>query len=229
MSKTFLLAGASSAIARECCKRLQAEGHKVIGISRTAFDTTYDQLLIVDAYRRSAFPDINSALDGIAYFPGSIHLKPFSRLSADDFIKDFEINTLGAIDFTQHYLNQLKQVKNSGIVYISSVAASTGMPFHSSIATAKGALESLTKALAAELAPSVRVNCVAPSLVNTPLAERLINSPEKTDMIKKRNPMQKIGESTDVANAICFLLNDSSAWITGQVLAVDGGMNTLKL
>ena len=103
------------------------------------------------------------------------------------------------------------------------------MPYHSSIAMAKGAIEGLTKALAAELAPDIRVNCIAPSLTNTPLAEKFINTPEKLDLSQKRNPLKKLGTPNDLANAIEFLLSSKSEWITGQILAVDGGMNNIKL
>jgi NAD(P)-dependent dehydrogenase (short-subunit alcohol dehydrogenase family) len=109
------------------------------------------------------------------------------------------------------------------------VAANTGMPFHSSIAMAKAAIEGLTKSLAAELAPAIRVNCIAPALTNTSLGEKFLNTPEKIEASQKRNPLKKIGEPIDLANAIEFLLSEKSNWITGQVIAVDGGMNTLKL
>ena len=103
------------------------------------------------------------------------------------------------------------------------------MPFHSSIAMAKGAVEALTKSLAAELAPSIRVNCIAPSLTNTPLGEKFINTAEKLEAAQNRNPLKKVGEAENTANAMEFLLSERSNWITGQIIAVDGGMNTIKL
>jgi NAD(P)-dependent dehydrogenase (short-subunit alcohol dehydrogenase family) len=133
------------------------------------------------------------------------------------------------VAFIQKYLPNLKTSPNASIVLISSVAANTGMPFHSSIAMAKAAIEGLTKSLAAELAPAIRVNCIAPSLTNTSLGEKFLNTPEKIEASQKRNPLKKIGEPIDLANAIEFLLSEKSNWITGQVIAVDGGMNTLKL
>jgi NAD(P)-dependent dehydrogenase (short-subunit alcohol dehydrogenase family) len=136
---------------------------------------------------------------------------------------------LGAVAFVQAYLNNLKKAENASIVFISTVAVSIGLPFHSSISMAKGAIEGLTKALAAELAPSIRVNCVAPSLVNTPLGDKFINTPEKLEAMQKRNPLRKVGEASDVANAIAFLLGKESSWINAQTIAVDGGMNNLKI
>jgi 3-oxoacyl-[acyl-carrier protein] reductase len=227
--KVYLFAGASSAIAHETAKQLQSEGHVVIGLSTKQLVNGYDDFFEVQDYTTSSFPKIENSLDGVVYFPGTINLKPFHRLTADDFINDFNINTLGAVAFAQAYLPNLKMAESSSIVFVSSVAVQTGLTFHSSIAMAKGALEGLTRALAAELAPKIRVNCVAPSLVNTPLGEKFINTPEKIEQMQKRNPLQKIGQPEDVASAITYLLSSKSKWVTGQVLHIDGGMSTLKI
>lgn len=226
--KTYLFAGASSAIAKESAQLLQAKGHKVIGISTKEKDFNYDEFYQIESYNFGCFPLLEDPIDGIAYFPGTINLKPFHRLKPEEFITDFNINTLGAVAFTQSYLGNLKKAEKSSIVFISTVAVGIGMPFHSSIAMAKGAIEGLTKSLAAEYAPSIRVNCIAPSLVNSPLAEKFVSSPEKIESMQKRNPMQKVGDPIDVANAVIFLLGNESGWVSGQIMAVDGGMSTLK-
>jgi len=226
--KTFLFAGASSAIAKETSLLLQSKGHRVIGISTKSDRGNYDDLYEVINYDFGSFPAIEEKIDGMVYFPGTINLKPFGRLSAAEFRTDYEINALGAVAFAQAYLKNLKMVDHASIVFISSVAASTGLPFHASISMAKGAIEALSKSLAAELAPNIRVNCIAPSLVNTPLGNKFLNTPEKIELMEKRNPMHKIGAALDIANAVSFLLLDESAWMTGQVMAIDGGMNHLK-
>ena len=228
MKKIFLFAGASSAIAKEAARLLKQKGHRVIGISTKDTNSLYDEFYQIEKYDFMAFPEISDQIDGLVYFPGTINLKPFARLSQAEFISDFQINSLGAVAFTQTYLTNVKKSPNASIVFLSSVAASIGLPFHSSIAMAKGGIEGLTKALAAELAPSIRVNCVAPSLVNTPMGEKFINTPDKMEQIKKRNPLQMVGNPSDVANAIVFLLSDESAWVTGQVIAIDGGMSKIK-
>ncbi len=228
MSKTFLFAGASSAIAIQAALLLKDKGHKIIGISRKDKGDSYDEFYQVEKYDFSALPDIADTIDGIVYFPGTINLKPFARITPAEFINDLQINCLGAIAFVQAYLNNLKKSKYASIVFISSAAVSIGLPFHSSISMAKGGLEGFSKALAAELAPAIRVNCVAPSLVNTPLGDKFVNTPEKMEQMQKRNPLRQVGNPIDVANAITFLLLEESAWITGQVLAVDGGMSTIK-
>jgi NAD(P)-dependent dehydrogenase (short-subunit alcohol dehydrogenase family) len=150
-------------------------------------------------------------------------------LTEQDFLTDYQINSLGAVAFTQAYLPNLKQSTHASIVFISTVAVAVGMPFHASISMAKGAIEGLTKSLAAELAPGIRVNCIAPSLTDTPLSEKFINTPEKLEASQKRNPLKKVGEAKEVAHVISFLLSDKSSWMTGQIIAVDGGMSNLKL
>lgn len=229
MANTYLIAGASSAMAIETCKLLQSKHHKVIGISTKSDLTIYDEFYQITSYDTDCFPKIEQPINGLVYFPGSINLKPFPRFKKEEFIADYTINTMGAALFAQYYLPNLKASATKGsIVFISSVAASIGLPFHASISMAKGAIEGLTKALASELAPHIRVNCIAPALVETPLSERLINTAEKKEVIAKKNPMQTVGTVADIANAITFLLNEESKWITGQSLAVDGGMNNLK-
>ena len=229
MNKTFVFAGASSKTAIETAKLLQSQHHKVIGISTRENNSEFDLFHQIPAYGFNQFPVIEGSIDGLVYFPGTINLKPFNRINEADFLKDYQINSLGAVAFVQAYLNQLKNSTSASLVFISTVAVSTGMPFHSSISMAKGAIEGLTRSLAAEFAPGIRVNCIAPSLMNTPLGEKFINSPEKLEASQKRNPLKKVGEAIDLANAIDFLLSEKSSWITGQIIAVDGGMNTIKL
>ena len=228
MSKTFLFAGASSVIAKETAMLLKQKGHKIVGISTKVVDEIYDEAHQVEAYDFTSFPKMEYQLDGLVYFPGTINLKPFARLTPTEFVSDFQINTLGAVAFVQAYLTNLKKSQHGSVVFISSVAASIGLPFHTSIAMAKGGIEGFSKALAAELAPTIRVNCVAPSLVNTPLGDKFINTPEKLEQMQKRNPLRQVGNPIDVANTIAFLLSEESAWVSGQVFAIDGGMSTIK-
>ena len=229
MKQTYLLAGASSRIASQTAEILQAEGHHVIGLSTKDKNYDYNAFFKVDNYHASALPPLDEQVDGLVYFPGSINLKPFNRLSQKDLITDLEISTLGAVACLQAYLPNLKKSTNASTVLMSTVAVQTGMPFHASVALAKGAVEGLTRALAAELAPTIRVNAVAPSLTETPLAEKFINTPEKLEASQKRNPLKKVGTPEEVANLIAFLLSPKSAWITGQIMHVYGGMGALKI
>ncbi len=223
--KTFLFIGANSDLAIEARKLIEGKGNKVISISRNP-NELYPDFLVGNAVLNQ-LPEISNEIDGLVYFPGSINLKPFRSLKSTDFQQDFEINVLGAIHAIQCYAKQLKE--GSSIVLFSTVAVQTGMPFHSAVSVAKGAVEGLTRALAAEFAPKVRVNCIAPSLTQTKLAGRLLNSEEKVEAMANRHPLKKIGKPKDLANALEFLLLDNSSWMTGQILAIDGGMSSLRL
>ncbi len=174
---------------------------------------------------KSTFP-IQENIDGLVYFPGTINLKPFSNLNENDFQKDYEINVLGLINSLQFYQKSFNQ--NSSIVTISSIAASLGMPFHSSISMCKASVEALTKSLAAEWAPKIRLNCVAPSLISTKMSERLVNSDIKKEKISQKHPLKCIGQTSDISNVVSFLLSDKSKWMTGQIIRVDGGLSNIR-
>ncbi len=160
---------------------------------------------------------------------GNINLKPFARVSEADLVDDFRLNVVGAALAIQASLKALKNSAGASVVLISSVAARTGMGFHASTAASKAALEGLAISLAAELAGSqIRVNVIAPSLTNTRLAAKLLNTPEKIEASAKRHPIGKSGEPKDISSAISFLLSEDSSWITGQIIPVDGGMGSLR-
>ena len=167
-------------------------------------------------------------LHHLVYCPGSISLRPFSRISPNDFLADYKLQVGGLVQVLQAALPKLKASGNASVVIFSSVAATTGLSYHTQVAATKGALEGLMRALAAELAPAIRVNCIAPSLTDTPLAAALLSTPEKRDANALRHPLKRIGQPGDIAAAALFLLSDQSSWMTGQVLAVDGGISTIR-
>ena len=232
-STSFVLVGGSLGIGLEITRRLTANACPVVVVSRSAgslaelsgvthlpVDVTRDE---IDA---GSLPE---RIQGLAYCPGSIRLRPFHRLKEADFLADLQINLLGAVKAIQACLPGLKKADNpSSIVLFSTVAVGTGMPFHASIASAKGALEGLTRSLAAEFAPKIRVNAIAPSLTDTRLAKTLLSDDGKRAAAADRHPLKRFGNAGDIAAAATFLLEDSSSWVTGQVIAVDGGMGALR-
>jgi len=227
--KTTLIVGASSGIGYALAQNLINNNQSVISLSRNKPDLENIEHYSYDVLSNEQLPQISQQIDGIVYCPGSINLKPFRTLKHQDFITELELNVLGAIKILQAYSSNLVQSKNASVVFFSTVAVQTGMPFHSSVAVSKGALEGLTRALAAEFAPKIRVNCIAPSLTQTPLAGKLINTPEKLEAGANRHPLKRIGTASDIANAAEFLLSEKASWVTGQVIHIDGGMSTLKI
>jgi 3-oxoacyl-[acyl-carrier protein] reductase len=233
--KNILIVGASSGIGLATAQQLAAAGATLFTASRSlpaelaALGTTH---ITYDATQPvgTAFDGLPDVLHGLVYCPGSIKLRPFERVPVEDFRSDFELNVLGAVQALQATVKRLKKAEGWGsVVLFSTVAAAVGMSFHTSIATAKAAVEGLTRALAAEYAASgLRVNCLAPSLTDTPLAAALLNTPEKAEAGAKRHPLQRVGRADDLAAMATFLLSDQATFITGQVLAVDGGMGKLK-
>ena len=232
LDKTYLVVGGSSGIGLALTRILAAAGHRVIVASRSAAslgETNKVDHIPYDASRSGAPIAIEAeTLDGLAYLPGSINLKPFHRLKREDFLQDFELNVLGAVKVIQDTLPLLKKADTSSIVLFSTVAVAQGMSFHTSVAAAKGALEGVARSLAAELAPKIRVNVVAPSITDTPLASRLLSTEDKRQASGKRHPIERVGTPEDMALAANFLLTDQSSWITGQVLGVDGGLSKVK-
>lgn len=227
--KNILLIGGSYGIGKAIAEELQFECKTYIAsrtnetisdlhITHLPFDATTD---ILDVTK---LPEI---IDGLVYCPGSINLRPFKALKIEAFENDFQLNFLNMVKVIQTVLPNLIASNQSSIVLFSSVAATMGMPFHTSISAAKGAVEGFAKALAAEYAPKIRVNVIAPSLTDTPLANKFLNSEEKKEKSAGRNPMKKVGSSQDIAQMASFLLSEKSNWISGQIFHVDGGMSTL--
>lgn len=228
----YLIIGASSGIGRSLALELSNFGHQVFGTyAKNPIESSailnYNYLNILD--EKLDFSFLPETLDGFVFCPGSINLKPFERIKAEDFIQDFKLQVIGAIKCIQAVLPKLQQSKQASIVLFSTVAVQTGLLFHTQIAASKGAIEGLVRSLAAEFSPKIRVNGIAPSLTDTPLAATLLNTDQKREANAQRHPLKKIGMPSDIANMASFLLSPNSGFITGQIFAVDGGMSSIRL
>ncbi len=232
--KTILIAGGSSGIGLALANRLAAKGAQVICLSRRPSDQwqgsiTHIQFDVLQDDFNTLSARLPEKLHSVVYAIGSINLKPFNRLTADDFLNDYRINTLGAAQVVQQSLKALRSAGAASVVLFSTVAATVGMGYHASIAAAKGGVNGLTLALAAELAPQrIRVNALAPSLTNTPLAASLLSTEDKREASNKRHPLGRYGTPDDLAAAAEFLLSEDSSWMTGQIVGIDGGLSTLR-
>ncbi|MGB5273042.1 MAG: SDR family oxidoreductase [Flavobacteriaceae bacterium] len=229
MNKNILMIGGSHGIGLAMVQQMQKD-HKVFVASRSKdameglsvtyipFDAATDELDL------SLLPE---ELHGFVYCPGSINLKPFKMMSLDTFQEDMQINFFSMVKVLKTILPKLAD--GASVVLFSTVAVGTGMPFHTSVASAKGAIEGFAKSMAAEYAPKLRVNVIAPSLVDTPLAGRLLNNDKKREMMAERHPLKRVGTPADIANIATFLLSDKSTWMTGQIVSVDGGIGSLNV
>jgi len=229
MSKNILLVGGNSGIGLATAKVLKSNGFNLTAASRSS-ESLSALGIPAQPFDAENIGELNlpETLDGLIYFPGTINLKPFHRLTPSDFLRDFQINCLGAAQVIQQALPALKKSNHASIVLFSTVAVAQGMSFHASIATAKAAVEGLTKSLAAELAPKIRVNAIAPSLTDTPLASLFVGTDAKREAAEKRHPLQTIGNPEHIAQLAAFLLSESASFITGQILHPDGGLSSIR-
>lgn len=224
--KTILIVGGSRGIGKAIINALK-DTHKIINFSRNRIEhhvniTHYSLDVLNDN-----LPEIEE-LNGLVYCPGSINLKPIGRLKIDDFREDFEINVIGAVKIIQKYINPLKN-NNGSTVFFSSVATKMGMPFHASVSASKSAVEGFVKSLAGEFATKVRFNCIAPTVTDTLLAEKLLRNDKQRENMKERHPLKKVLKAQEVASLATYLLSDDASAISGQVFPIDAGIVSLKL
>ena len=229
--KNYLIIGGSSGIGKALTEQMALEGDVyatynkneinsgIPSVNYYHLDVTADEL---------EFEDLPDEIHGLAYCPGSINLMPFKRIKPTQFTEDFELQVNGAVKVIQKVLPNLLAAGNSSILFFSTVAVQNGFNFHAQVAASKGAIEGLTRSLAAEFAPKIRVNAIAPSLTDTPLASKLLSSDEKKEANAQRHPLKTIGNPENIAQLGAFLLSDKSAWITGQIIHADGVMSSIK-
>lgn len=230
--RNYVIIGGSSGIGKQLVQNLAQEGHHIFAtfhrnkVEGSTENVTYHKF---DVLKEDLdLKELPEEIHGLVYCPGSINLKPFHRFKEEDFIEDFKLQVVGATRVIQQLLARLKQSGEASVVLFSTVAVQNGFNFHSQVSTSKGAIEGLTRALAAEFAPKIRVNAIAPSLTDTPLVGKLLSSPEKIEAQSKLNPMKRVGRAEDIANTAAFLLSPKSSWITGQIIPVDGGFSSIK-
>ena len=227
--KNILFIGGSTGIGYELSQKLKEDNNIFISTrNQDKFNHPNIKTNELDLDKEFETDWLPEHLDGFIYLPGTINLRPFKGLKPSVFIEDFNINVMGCIKILQKVLPKIQAAENPSIVMFSTVAVKIGMPFHSSVSSSKGAIEGLTRSLAAEFAPKIRVNAIAPSILDTPLAEKFLNSETKLENSRNRHPMKEIGSPKDISEVVKFLLEDNSKWMTGQIIPIDGGMSSVK-
>jgi len=236
MSEKYLIFGATGSIGSNLAEQLKSSGHDIHLVARNEemVSTIANKLscsftvadVLEDNFIEKVKADV-SEVKGIAYCVGSIDLKPLRMVKEEDFNKCMKLNLYSAVEIIKGYQESLKKNKGS-IVLFSTVAAQRGFTNHAIIASAKAAVEGLTVSLAAEFAPNIRVNCIAPSLTNSKIAEPMLKNKVLAEGIAKAHPLKRLGEGKDSASMAKFLISEESSWITGQIIAVDGGRSKLS-
>ena len=228
--KNYVVIGGSSGIGAAIVDELEKKGSEIVATYQTNSKTDRQHVRYIHCDVGNAIPDMEEfpeIIDGLVYCPGVINLTPFHRLKEDDFMDDYRVQVLRAVSIIRSLLDRLKKSEDASIVLFSTVAVQRGFTFHSLVSASKGAVEGLMRSLAAELAPAVRVNAVAPSLTDTNLSWKFLNTEEKRNRQAGNIPLKRIGTATEVAKAAVFLLTPQSSWVTGQVMHVDGGHSSL--
>jgi len=237
MKKKYIIFGATGAIGSALASQLYDEkidchlvGRNKDELSKLAEKLNYTYS-VCDVLKLNFVNDLKKDLDeneilGIAYCVGSIDIKPFKLTKANDFVSSYVLNLVSVTEILRTFQDNLKNNKGS-VVLFSTVAAKKGFVNHSIISSAKAGIEGLTVALAAELAPDIRINCIAPSLTKSKIASSVIRNSSIEESIAKMHPLKRLGEGVDSANLANFLLTSKSSWITGQIIAVDGGRSSI--
>ena len=227
--KHYVIVGGSKGIGKATAELLATEGHAVTVFSRTPYEGPAHTIEWeeFDVFTDSWEDRMPGHIDGLMYSVGTINLKPFKGLKPETFEEDFRIHVMGAVKALQAAAAKFNPDCIPSCLLFSTVAVQRGMPFHATVSASKGAIEGLVRAISSEWAPKARINAIAPSLTDTPLAGRLLSTPEKKEAIGANNPMKRVGEVEDIAEMAAFLLSDKSSWITGQILHVDGGQSTI--
>jgi NAD(P)-dependent dehydrogenase (short-subunit alcohol dehydrogenase family) len=229
--RNYIIIGGSSGIGKEIVNLIENEDANIVATynnNKTEDKTSVKYIKYDVRSDELDLDELPEKIHGIAYCPGSINLKPFHRFTDDDFIDDFKFQVLGITKIIKQLLPKLKKSGNASILLFSTIAVQSGFSFHSQVAITKGAIEGLTRALATEFAPNIRVNAIAPSITDTNLAGKILNTPEKKAALAGQNPLKKIGSAKDIAEAALYLLTPKSSWVTGQIIHVDGGHSTIK-
>jgi len=227
--KNILLIGGSTGIGYELSQKLKEDNNLFISTrDQGKFNDPNIKTHELDLDKEFETDWLPDYLDGFVYLPGTINLRPFKGLKPSVFLDDFNINVMGCVKILQKVLPKIQAAESPSIVMFSTVAVKIGMPFHSSVSSSKGAIEGLTRSLAAEFAPKIRVNSIAPSILDTPLSEKFLNSETKLENSRNRHPLKEIGSPKDISEIVKFLLEDNSKWMTGQIIPFDGGMSSVK-